>query len=56
MRQVIPKQICEMQDKCIPYLHYVDGQGVGLVPDAPPEIIQLKRQVDAWFAEHDRDI
>lgn len=55
MRQTIPKKICDMQDKCAPYLHYVKDKGVVLDSDAPSEIVDLKNEVDKWFEQHQRD-
>lgn len=55
MRQVIPKEISEMNKKIIPYMRFVDGKGMVLADDAPLEIKELKRKVDKWFNDHDRD-
>lgn len=52
MRQIIPKKICELQDKFAPYMIYVEGEGVVLAPDAPPEIVSIKIEVDEWFDKH----
>ena len=55
MRQIIPKEIFELQEICAPYLHYVEGQEVVFVPDTPLDIIETKKKVEKWFEEHDRD-
>ena len=44
MRQIIPKEIVELQDICAPYLYYVEGQGVVFVPDTPLNIIEAKKR------------
>lgn len=52
MRLIIPKEICDMQDKYAQYMHYEKGAGMVLDSNAPQEIIDAKIIVDKWFAEH----
>lgn len=52
MRHIIPKEITEMLDKQAPYLHYVEGIGMVLREDAPPEIVEIREKTLEWFREH----
>ena len=52
MRQIIPKEISVLLEKQAPYLHYVEGEGMVLLPDAPPEIVQIRAETLKWFEEH----
>lgn len=54
MRLIIPENIKKMQDEQAPYLHYVEGEGVVLVPDAPPHIRRLREMTQKWFDENGR--
>ena len=52
MRQIIPKEVTEMLNKQAPYLHYVEGNGMVLKEDAPPEIVEIRVKTLKWFREH----
>ena len=54
MRKIIPQDIKDMLDKQAPYLHYVEGEGMVLVPEAPKEIVELREITSKWFEEHYR--
>ena len=52
MRQIIPEDIKKMLYEQAPYLHYVEGEGTVLVPDAPPHIVKLREITRKWFDDH----
>ena len=53
MRIIIPEEINEMLEKQKPFLHYVEGEGVVLVPDAPDDIVKLREKTLEWFRKND---
>lgn len=54
MRLIIPENINKLLEQQAPYLHYVEGEGVVLLPDAPPEIVQAREITRKWFDEHEK--
>lgn len=54
MRELIPKEIAEMQIRQLPYLEYKEGKGLVLKPDAPPEIVESRKTTHDWFVKHGR--
>ena len=52
MRIAIPEEINKKLEKQEPYLHYVEGEGVVLVPDAPADIVKLREETLKWFRDN----
>lgn len=51
MRIAIPEEVKEMLEKQEQYLHYVEGEGIVLVSDAPAEIVKLREDTLRWFSD-----
>lgn len=54
MRLIIPEEISKKLEMQEPYLHYVKGQGMVLVDDAPEEIVKLRKETLEWFDQQTR--
>lgn len=52
MRLIIPEEIEKKLKEQEPFLHYVEGEGVVLIPDAPDRIVKLRKETQKWFADN----
>lgn len=59
MRPILPKEVWDeldrMYDIIMPHMFYTEGKGWGLRPDAPQEVVEMKKKVEQIWAEAERD-
>ena len=59
MRPILPKEVQDELNKMYhiiePYMFYTKENGWALRPDAPQEIVEMKKKVEAFWIEVKRD-
>lgn len=46
MRVIYSEKVKELVDIVAPYMKYVDGVGMVLRDDAPPDVVEAKKELD----------